>query len=572
LRKSCAAHLARRRACAIVDAGARPALVTALAALEGTMNLVGRRVGNYLIRQKLGEGGMGTVYLCEHAELGRRAALKVLHEDLAHQDDIVERFFHEAKAATEIGNEHIIDVLDFGYMPSETGEVVYILMELLDGSSLGSRLKHEGFTDEEIVHIGRQCCDALAVAHGKGIIHRDLKPENIYLLNRQGDRNFVKILDFGIAKLVGDHHSVHKTRAGVAIGTPAYMSPEQCASSADIDARSDIYAMGVVLYELFTRRLPFTSPHHGEVLLAHLTMEPPRLRELRPDLSPALEAIVLHAMEKNRDFRFQTMEEMSAALADPEAHLARYTPAHPGQTIRLDVAEPAAATPRTPSGQQPGVVTAQLEPPSGSHDAPTAIVPGVSAAAAPRKDTLDGVPAEVVPPPPRARRGAAPIIAAISAIVAAGSLTGMLVLAFRKPAAAPPAPSVATQPAAPKPTTTAPALPELIPVLVSSEPAGATVAFTDAGKSVIGTTPLRITVTRGAPAIKIRVTLDGYDPTEQLLATDGTNAVTVTLTKPAPKPTPTAPSPSPSPSPPTKKTPRPKKPVLDDPIILTPSF
>jgi len=569
------------------------------------MNLVGGRVGNYLIRQKLGEGGMGTVYLCEHADLGRRAALKVLHEDLAHQDDIVERFFHEAKAATEIGNEHIIDVLDFGYLPSESGEVVYILMEFLDGSSLGSRLKHEGFTDEEVVHIGKQCCDVLAIAHKKGIIHRDLKPENIYLLNRQGDRNFVKILDFGIAKLVGDHHSVHKTRAGVAIGTPAYMSPEQCASSADIDARSDIYAMGIVMYELFAKRLPFTSPNHGEILLAHLTMEPPRLRELRPDLSPALEAVVMHAMEKRKEWRFQTMEEMSEALADPEAHLARYsaeiasrpapTPAHSGQTMRLDV-EPAVAaasgphtpasaqqvTMRTPSGGMaaapPVTPTTPIPaaPTSGSHDAPTAIVPGVSLAAAPRKDTLDQLPAEVVPPPAHAKRGAAPIVAAVSAVVAAGSLVGMLVLAFRKPAPTPPAPPVATAPAVPTPApvvpppaptppkATAPALPELVPVLVRSEPEGATVAFTDAGKQVIGKTPLRMTVKRGAPALKLRLTLDGYEASEYLVATDGTPEVVVQMVKPAPKPAP------PAPAAPAKKK-RPRK-GLDDTIILQPTF
>ncbi len=288
-------------------------------------DLVGKSIGNYVVQKHLGSGGMGTVYLCEHPLLRRKAALKVLHEDMADKPEVVDRFFHEAKAATEIGHPNIVDVLDFGRVPGEGGkDLVYLLMEFLKGESLGARSERQRLTIPEIQYVMAQCCDALATSHKKGIIHRDLKPENIYVVHKGDDPLFVKVLDFGIAKLVDDPTQQYHTRTGIILGTPWYMSPEQCAGTGQIDARSDVYSLGVVLYELLVGRVPFDNKGWGDVIIAHLTKEPPAPRSLRPDLPPEWEALVLHALEKDREQRIQTMEEFAGFVADPQRHAAHY--------------------------------------------------------------------------------------------------------------------------------------------------------------------------------------------------------------------------------------------------------
>src|SRR5690242_1481880 len=289
------------------------------------MSLIGKNVGNYQIKSKLGEGGMGTVYLGEHPLIGKRVAVKVLLEELAAKEDIVSRFFNEAKAVNDIGHNNIVDIVDFGKMKNDFGQdIVYFIMEFLDGEALAARLRRTGLTFKETVHVMEQCCSALAASHAKGIVHRDLKPENIYLCPRGNDKNFVKILDFGIAKLTGDTGQSHKTRTGLVIGTPTYMSPEQCEGKGLIDHRSDVYSLGVVMYELLTGRVPFPGEGFGEILVAHLTKTPDPLRTLNPDISVEMEAIVLHAIEKDRNRRFQSMEEFEQALANPAQHFASY--------------------------------------------------------------------------------------------------------------------------------------------------------------------------------------------------------------------------------------------------------
>src|SRR4029079_11406366 len=324
------------------------------------MSLIGKSVGNYQIKAKLGEGGMGAVYLGEHPLIGKRVAVKVLLEELASKEDIVQRFFNEAKAVNDIGHQNIVDIVDFGKMKNDAGggDIVYFIMEFLDGESLAARLRRTGLSFKETTHVMQQCCSALAASHAKGIVHRDLKPENIYLCPRGNDKNFIKILDFGIAKLTGDTGQSHKTRTGLVIGTPTYMSPEQCEGKGLIDHRSDVYSLGVVMYELLTGRVPFPGDGFGEVLVAHLTKTPEPPSAINPDVTPELEALVLHAIEKDKNRRFQNMAEYAAAIENPLEHLQAYSQssgyapggAPVGGTMMMQDAQP---TLRGPTGAQP---------------------------------------------------------------------------------------------------------------------------------------------------------------------------------------------------------------------------
>jgi serine/threonine-protein kinase len=274
------------------------------------MSLIGRNIGNYKIVAQLGEGGMGTVYLGEHPLIGKKVAVKVLLDELSQRADVVQRFFNEAKAVNDIAHPNIVDIVDFGQQNIDGRERVYFIMEFLDGDSLQGRLRKTGLTIPESLHVISQCCSALSASHKKGIVHRDLKPDNIFLCPRGADRNFVKILDFGIAKLTGDGPgSSSKTKTGLVIGTPWYMSPEQCEGKGLIDPRSDVYSLGVVLYELLTGQVPFGGEAFGEVLLAQMVKPPPPPSQINPNVRGDLETIVLRALAKDRAQRFQTMEE-----------------------------------------------------------------------------------------------------------------------------------------------------------------------------------------------------------------------------------------------------------------------
>jgi serine/threonine-protein kinase len=277
--------------------------------------MIGQTIGNYVVQKKVGEGGMGVVYLAEHPRIHRRVAIKVLLPQYAQNPQVVSRFFNEAKAANEIRNEHIVDILDFGELPDGAP---YIIMEWLDGRSLGDVLDKAGKLPlARAVHIARGIARALSAAHAHGIVHRDLKPDNIFLLERTGDADFVKVLDFGIAKLVGSEQAASdvKTKTGALIGTPSYMSPEQCRGIA-VDQRSDIYSLGVILYRMLTGRLPFEAEALGELLLQHMTQQPKSLREHEPTLPPSVDAAVLRALEKDPAKRPGHVDELMRQLAD----------------------------------------------------------------------------------------------------------------------------------------------------------------------------------------------------------------------------------------------------------------
>jgi serine/threonine protein kinase len=281
---------------------------------------IGHTIGNYRITAKLGEGGMGVVYLAEHPVIGKKVAMKAIHPELSKNSDVVSRFVTEAKAVNQIGHEHIVDIADFGNTPE--GEF-YFVMEYLQGESLSDRLRRENRLNAgSALSITAQIADALNASHEQGIIHRDLKPENIFLcLNRGPGRDFVKVLDFGLAKLtLSDQKVSHKTRTGSVMGTPYYMSPEQCEGKIEIDHRADIYSLGVLLFEMLTGKVPFGGDGYGEIIVKHVTMPPPSVRSINDELPEELDLILYRALAKDRDQRFQTMHEFEEALLDPQRY------------------------------------------------------------------------------------------------------------------------------------------------------------------------------------------------------------------------------------------------------------
>jgi eukaryotic-like serine/threonine-protein kinase len=269
----------------------------------------------YRIIRKIGEGGMGAVYQAEHALIEKRIALKILFQDLTRRPDLVARFLQEAKSASRIGQENVIDISDFG----QTADgLVYIAMEFLDGQDLGRLLKTErSMPWLRARPILMQITKALRAAHGHGIIHRDMKPENVYLISREGRADFVKVLDFGIAKVVSADEAggPRLTQTGMIFGTPEYMSPEQ-AQGHPPDHRLDVYAVGCIMYQMLTGSVPFTADSFMGILTKHLVEAPIPPRQRRPDLDiPAdVEAICMRALEKDREKRWPDMDAFYRAL------------------------------------------------------------------------------------------------------------------------------------------------------------------------------------------------------------------------------------------------------------------
>jgi serine/threonine protein kinase len=336
---------------------------------------VGATVGNYQVLQKIGAGAMGNVFLAHHPVIGKRVALKVIHPELASNEEMIARFFNEARAVTQIGHENIVDVQDFGQTPDGDS---FIVMELLEGSSLGDKLKAEGHLSiPRATHIALQLADGLAAAHARGIIHRDIKPDNIFLIPRGGDPDFVKILDFGLAKLSGPSQAMsHQTKTGSLLGTPHYMAPEQAENVKKVDHRADVYSLGCILFQMLTGRVPFPGEGFGEVLVRHVREPPPLPSRLNPAVPPALEKIVLHALAKKPEFRFASMDEFRGALRDPE-RFSQTLDGHGGIKLTPDGGMPAVNLPGT-AGMGPP--PAAPPPPSGrfpqqsprtSNEAPT---------------------------------------------------------------------------------------------------------------------------------------------------------------------------------------------------------
>lgn len=269
--------------------------------------------GRYKVTELIGEGGMGKVYLAEHVEIGKRVALKVLHPSYSRMPDLVERFRREARAASKIGHPNIVDVTDSGATPDGS---VYFVMEYLEGVELGSVIEREGALDvARALKITTQICRALSAAHREGIIHRDLKPENIYLIVKGGEADFVKVLDFGIAKTTEAEAARERrlTSPGMAMGTPEYMAPEQAAGR-PADARTDVYSLGAIMYEMVTGVPPYQGDNFMEILTKKATTDPAPPMSIRPELPAPVSDLVLASMSRNPDTRPQSMDSLEYEL------------------------------------------------------------------------------------------------------------------------------------------------------------------------------------------------------------------------------------------------------------------
>jgi serine/threonine-protein kinase len=273
--------------------------------------VVGRR---YRIVKRLGQGGMGVVYEAEHIALKRRLALKVLLPRYTEDERAVARFKIEAQASASIGHPGIVEVIDLD--EDEARGVTFIAMELLEGEELYARIKREGpLSPEFVARAGADMADAVGAAHEEGIIHRDLKPHNVFLARKGRQLDVVKVLDFGLAKLIAtDDLGASLTRSGEFLGTPFYMAPEQLHNAKDIDQRADVYSMGVILFQALTSELPYSAESLAELIVKVATEEPSSLRQLRPDLPAQMIEIVEQAIVKDRDQRLGSAIEMRDAL------------------------------------------------------------------------------------------------------------------------------------------------------------------------------------------------------------------------------------------------------------------
>jgi eukaryotic-like serine/threonine-protein kinase len=379
------------------------------ASTEKPESRVGQVLGSYRLAEVIGRGGMGCVYRAEHTKLGRDVALKLLREDYAQRRDAVARFFQEARAVNLIRHRNIVDVID--YVELENG-AVFIIMELLSGHSLGRLMRTPGG-----IPLGRalgmcaQICDGLSAAHAVGIVHRDLKPDNIIVGRTEDGADLVKILDFGVAKLIDKHVSdPDLTAVGSVIGTPAYMSPEQAGGLA-VDPRSDVYSLGAIMYEMFTRKPLFRANSFGEYVRLHLNVAPRSPREVAVgiDLDPRIEAMILRCLSKSPNARYQNADELRGEIlgvlgtletnpgpqngfgANGSQSWPRREPAPAPTPSQSPLRRPTGESQRLALGSEPPAAPPVEDTPWGQHNS------GANAASYPG-DLANGTPSPYVPP------------------------------------------------------------------------------------------------------------------------------------------------------------------------------
>ena len=493
--------------------------------------LLGYTIDNrYKVEAVLGEGGMGVVYRCRHKIIDKKVAMKVLRADLARDREVTERFLTEAKAASSIGDEHIIDISDFGLLPDGSA---YFVMEYLDGQPLSAVLKgNNPVPVPRLVHIALQLAEGLAAAHEAGIVHRDLKPDNIFLVARGNDKDFVKILDFGIAK-VSSGTAGQLTRAGSVFGTPHYMSPEQ-AAGAPVDHRGDVYSFGVILYELACGRVPFDADNFMGILTQHMYKAPVPIRALVPppqDVPPGLEAIILKCLSKRPEQRYASMRDL---MGDIE---------------------------KLKNGLVPEAVSDMMTR-SGGFNVPNDFF-----------KVQGRMPAPVPATPFEHQHRRWPLLAGSAAVVAAVSVAiAIFARSTTSPASPPVAAPASAQAVATPPTATAPLSAvdtvSTLPVAIAVEPIDAEVLRDGVS---LGKSPIVVGVPEGK-LIELLVKRPGY--VSQHLNLDGKQSkITVRLERERPPVTAGRPRPSahPTVAPPVQEAPKPKpKPVVGGGEIVNP--
>jgi serine/threonine protein kinase len=512
----------------------------------GADDLVGRNVGSYRVVKLLGKGGMGSVYMAEHPAIGSKVAIKFLHPQYSHDEKIVDRFFNEARAVNVIGHDNILKILDLNVTDDNRH---YFVMEFLHGRPLQSLLKGGSPVPLQVAGpILLQVCDALAAAHEAGIVHRDLKPDNVYLIALKGKKNFVKVVDFGIAKLTNSEGvSTGNTQTGMVMGTPAYMSPEQASGRTQlIDARSDIYSLGVMMFQLATGRLPFPGSAFGEVLIGHIQLPPPRPRDLNPAVPEAYETVILRTLQKRQEDRFQSMQELHDAIARVMSQLGISAELPPADKAADDLetiasrGTPSNPGPRTPS--QPGRKT---DPRAAARRSSSPGKPQ-PAAARPRPSTPGARPAQrpssrvaesedqPTLPATGLQKGRTPLVAAIVAAVvlllgAVGYLVHQSLAAADEARRA--ADEVARSRKAQDQAQQPPAQPDREPVfvVVVSDPLEAKVRATWKGGEKEGTAPLSIEAPRNAK-VHLEIAKPGYLPYQADLVADVAQTFTARMT------------------------------------------
>src|ERR1043166_2045264 len=344
-------------------------------ALEKTDDsLIGQTLaGKYRIEERLNTGGMGTVYRGTHVLMDKTVAIKVLRPSLYADEKIVARFSREPRAASRISHPHALSVTDFG--ESENG-VVFLVMEYLNGRTLKDLIRQEGpMSLARAVEILRQVGGALDAAHAEGVVHRDLKSDNIMLLSSSGT-DYAKVLDFGIAKIKEPEGTYDPglTAPDLVIGTPQYMSPEQCSQSPDIDARSDIYSLGVILYEMLVGHVPFTGGSPTEIMLKHLQQPAPSVLRERTDVPEAIGHVIARALEKRPEDRYQTVE----ALVEDFTIAAGMEANRVGSAATAPRVETGPTTPIVDEADEEKLVRRRVNrpmtPPAATHKAPPVVV------------------------------------------------------------------------------------------------------------------------------------------------------------------------------------------------------
>ncbi|MGZ5970430.1 MAG: protein kinase domain-containing protein [Polyangiales bacterium] len=384
--------------------------------------------GKYRIDRMLGEGAMGGVFAATHTIRRASVALKFMSEQASAMPEAVDRFMNEAVSASQIESDHVVKIFDVG----RWGQLPYLVMEFLEGHDLAHEVESQVRARAQIpvaraVHFTLQILRAMQVAHHRGIVHRDLKPANAFVVTKDGEPDFVKVLDFGISKL-SEPGAVHLTKTTVSMGTPLYMAPEQAKSARDADSRSDVYSVAAILYELLTGRPPHEADNYNLLLFKLFQEEPPNLLTLRNDLPPGFAEVVHKGLSKDPATRIQSATEFGALLAPfadtrSSALLARMLARTGGE--RMSLLQPSTMSMPTP--------------------APKA-EPAATITAAAQTSTTFGPRASSPPPPPKASK--VPTIVGVAALVAALGIGAFVVIKGREPAKDPPAAPATAKPTA----------------------------------------------------------------------------------------------------------------------------